>query len=313
VTVVIACRNGERWIMECLDSLLGQTQPAEEIILVDDESNDRTTEVVRSERRFDVVTILPLERNQGASNARNIGAAASKGDIVVFLDADDVLAPEQLRHVRDAFGRVPGLGLYSCDAWSVDARGEKVTSETWQEVQSRLRGYPVGTGLRDLPGLFEFSNSFPGFGLDRALLLELGGFAQNMFPLDDYDLALRVAESGRGVFYDHEPLALYRVHDLNHSGRKNAYKVAIAKLHVLEALLVRQPQLRSLPGYGKRMSGIHLERAYASWERSYHREAVTALLASLLLEPGRALEIGRLFARRQLRALAARGGRTATG
>jgi len=92
ISVVIPVYNGEATLAGCIESLLGQTIPAHEIIVVNDGSRDGTVEVAG---RYPV-RLLDLERNQGAARAKNRGAEIATGEVLFFTDADCHLQPEGL-------------------------------------------------------------------------------------------------------------------------------------------------------------------------------------------------------------------------
>lgn len=93
VSAIVVVRNGERFIAEALDSILAQTHPAHEIVVVDGRSADRTAEIVR---RYDGVRWLQ-QPGQGLADARNAGARAATGDWIAFLDHDDRWLPDKLQ------------------------------------------------------------------------------------------------------------------------------------------------------------------------------------------------------------------------
>ena len=99
ISVVIPVYNGEATLAGCLESLLSQTHPAHEIIVVNDGSRDGTTAVAR---RYPV-RLLDCERNQGAACAKNIGAEAAEGDILFFTDADCHVDPQGLACLAEDF------------------------------------------------------------------------------------------------------------------------------------------------------------------------------------------------------------------
>jgi PST family polysaccharide transporter len=94
VSVLIPAYNAEKWIDATIRSVLSQTWPNKEIIVVDDGSNDRTLEIARSFEAQGVKVVV--QRNQGASAARNHAFSLSKGDYIQWLDADDLLAPDKI-------------------------------------------------------------------------------------------------------------------------------------------------------------------------------------------------------------------------
>ncbi len=99
VSVVIPCFNAAAWVAEALESCLGQTYPAVEIIVVDDCSTDGSVEILQ--RYADRITWERLPRNSGGNVARNRGLALSRGDFIQYLDADDYLLPEKLAQQVD--------------------------------------------------------------------------------------------------------------------------------------------------------------------------------------------------------------------
>lgn len=89
VSVVIPVYNAEKYLPECLESILSQTYKNMEIICVDDGSTDNSAEIIKSYQRKDKRITLIQQTNQYAGVARNNGFDASKGEYVIFLDADD--------------------------------------------------------------------------------------------------------------------------------------------------------------------------------------------------------------------------------
>lgn len=94
VSVIIAVYNGEKYLREALDSILKQTYPDIEIILVDDGSSDRTNEIVQS---YGTQIRYIFQPNQGQPSAQNHGICLAKSPYLSFLDADDLFHPEKTR------------------------------------------------------------------------------------------------------------------------------------------------------------------------------------------------------------------------
>jgi glycosyltransferase involved in cell wall biosynthesis len=239
-------------------------------------------------------------KNAGASEARNEGVRRSRGQLVTFIDSDDALQPAHLETAVKAFQTVPNLGLFCCDSQSVGPEGELLLNgRTWHEVNSEIQQFPVRTGVRCLRDIFLFSNCFPGFTLDRQIYLEVGGLDQGIFPLDDYDLALRIAGRGHKVYYCHQPLARYRVHDGNCSGVGNAIKVATEKLRCLRQALAQYEELRVLGNVARRrLADVELELAIAYALSGRRIAAANAVFKTLLRSPGHLTNVARLVGRK---------------
>src|SRR5215203_414283 len=109
VSVVIPCYNQAHFLGEAIESILDQSHPNFEIIVVDDGSPDDTSEVAT---RYPKVRLVRQE-NQGLSAARNSGLARSEGEYVVFLDADDRLLPGALEEGLECFEAHPECAFVS--------------------------------------------------------------------------------------------------------------------------------------------------------------------------------------------------------
>lgn len=96
-TVLVAAYNAEKYIRQCLDSLLAQTLESIEIIVVDDHSADHTPEIVAQYAARDGrIVAIRLDENSGQAHARNIGLRQARGRYVCFLDSDDWFAADAL-------------------------------------------------------------------------------------------------------------------------------------------------------------------------------------------------------------------------
>lgn len=92
VSVIIPVYNTEKYITECLDSLVKQSLKNIEIICINDMSTDNTLSILLDyENKYDMVKVIQLEANQGQANARNIGVKNALGKYIYFMDSDDML------------------------------------------------------------------------------------------------------------------------------------------------------------------------------------------------------------------------------
>ena len=300
VSIIIPTYNRRRWIGECLDSILAQTYPHVETLVVDDCSTDDTVEWLRSEPRYAFAQIHRQPKNGGASEARNAGIRIARGDLIAFIDSDDLLAPEHVERAVETFRARPNLGLFCCDSTMIGPDGEVLHGgRTWHDIQGEQKGYPVSTGPRALKDIFVFSNIFPGFTLSREAFDRVGAFDQSIFPMDDYDLAMRVAGAGYEVYYCHEPLALRREHTGQCSGTANSVHTCRQQIRALGAALERNPELR---GQGsavrKRMAEARLELALSRVLAGERAGGAGAVLATVAAHPSQIFKVARLGGRR---------------
>jgi glycosyltransferase involved in cell wall biosynthesis len=123
VSVVIPTYNSGAYLTETLDSVVRQTYPHREVIIVDDGSTDDTPERVQ---RFDTTVIYIRQANAGVGAARNTGLRVASGDYLAFLDADDLWLPDKLAVQLAVAARHPDSGLIACSGVYFD--GDKILS-----------------------------------------------------------------------------------------------------------------------------------------------------------------------------------------
>ena len=299
-SVIIPTYNRRQWIGECLDSVLGQTYPNVEIIVIDDRSTDDTVEWLRGEEKYRDVIIHVQEKNGGASIARNTGIEMALGDLIVFIDSDDMLLSHHIETAVHAFEKFPELGLFCCDSKMIDANGNIILAgKTWHDALHDAKGVDVKTGFRSLEDVFTFSNCFPGFTLRREVFEKVGGFDQSIFPADDYDLALRVVEDYFKVYYIHQPLCLRREHDGQCSGIQNSVKTQAKLIEALENAVRRNPRtLGTSSATRRRMAEIEMELGICLIKEGNRTTGVRAMLGSLLARPSQIAQLARLGGRR---------------
>ena len=298
ISVIIPTYNRRRWINDCLGALASQTYNNFEAIVVDDRSTDGTVEWLLS-NPYSFARVHAQEKNGGASVARNTGVRLAKGELITFIDSDDVLEPGHLETAVATFQEYQNLGLFCCDAMVIGPDGEALNDgRTWHTVNGEIKRYPVKSGLRSLTDIFLFSNSFPGFTLRREVFDRVGYLDQEIFPLDDYDLALRVAGAGYQVYYHHHPLARYRVHGANSSGATNGVKVGREKLRCLHLALERNPEIRKLgAAVSKRMADVMTELAISYVYAGARGKAARTLSRAVANDPALLIRLARLSGR----------------
>jgi glycosyltransferase involved in cell wall biosynthesis len=108
ISAIVPVRDGELYIGEAIDSILGQSRPPDEVIVVDDGSQDGTAALV--ERYGDRVTLIHREPG-GVGAAVNTGLEAAEGELIAFLDADDLWTPRKLEFQSEAMAADPALDM----------------------------------------------------------------------------------------------------------------------------------------------------------------------------------------------------------
>jgi len=203
VSVIVPVFNGEKYIAEALESVLSQTYPDVECIVVDDGSTDRTADIVRG---FGERVRYLYQENAERSAARNAGIALASGDFLSFLDADDLLAPCKLAEQIAFLEASPGY----------DAVYSRVTY--FQDTGNRnfftvRRITPSGDiTLPLLLGNFITMNSPL---IRRAAVERVSGFDPSLTRYEDWDFLLRLALTGSRFGFLDSCHALCRMHGEN--------------------------------------------------------------------------------------------------
>ncbi len=121
-SVVIPLYNKEKEIKEAIESVLYQTYPADEIIVVDDGSTDKSAEIV--EKYFENKVTLIRQKNQGVSAARNKGIKTAKNEFICLLDADDLWEKNFLKEIYYLIKKFPNAIFYSTSYKILDECGD---------------------------------------------------------------------------------------------------------------------------------------------------------------------------------------------
>jgi Glycosyl transferase family 2 len=230
ISVITPCYNGERYIRETLMSVVTQSRPPLEIIVVDDGSTDGSAAVAES---FGSIVRVIRQANEGESAARNRGIAEARGTHLLFLDADDLLRPEALEHLAAAATgpcSVPLMG-FSTFAESVD----RPTRTSMAPRESFL------------PHIVARNPGVPHCYLSPAGLVEkAGGFCRELQYFEDWDFWCQVALAGGELAPVAYVGALYRRHANAQSARAPKVERKLGHVAVVERFLsgfLRQPAL----------------------------------------------------------------------
>ncbi len=267
VSAVVPAYNCAPYLAIAIDSILDQTEPVLEVIVVDDGSTDGTAELLAAYRGHARIRVLS-QRNRGQASARNRGLAACRGDLVGFCDADDLWLPDKIERQLSVFTADPDLGVVYTDLIYVDEQGQYLPTPH----PARASGWIAAD-------LLAFGNVTFGTSLIRRdALLEIGGFDESIDMGDDYDLLLRLSARYRFQYLD-VPLYLYR----QRSGQLSLNK----ERRFANALATMRRFLAANPGLISR----GLERRALAWtflSRGRSR-------ASRGLFPGALADFGRSF------------------
>jgi glycosyltransferase involved in cell wall biosynthesis len=198
VSVIVPSYNHGHFLGESIESVMAQTYPQHEIIVIDDGSTDKTREVVT---RYPKVRYV-WQRNQGLPAARNRGIRESRGEYVVFLDADDRLLPRHLEISLEAFRSHPDAG-WVCGSFCYFGN----------EPPFRP-AHPCHAWPDRFAGFLHcvFFGAVHAAMYRRKVLVESGGFDERLRTSEDREFYLRLSRQAP-LHCHHQLVAEYRVSD----------------------------------------------------------------------------------------------------
>jgi glycosyltransferase involved in cell wall biosynthesis len=268
VSVVIPAYNCAALAVEAVRSVLAQTSPVAEIIVVDDGSTD---DLIERLKRDPVMMIV--QANAGVAEARNAGVAKATGEVIAFLDADDVWQPDKLARQLAVLAADPSIALLGTDIFD-HPHSPPVTPA--DEIAAVV----------DVP--FErlvIRNSLitSSIVVRAEVLLQAGPFDRRMQGPEDYDLWLRVARFGRCAIIP-EPLTGYRT--VAGSLSKNAARMDAGMALILDKLAAAGA-FHDRFWLGRKARGFyHYSAGYMHHVAGHRRAAVGHLMRSLATYPG---------------------------
>jgi len=292
VSCIVPCFNGERFLEECLRSILAQTHRPLEIIVVDDGSSDDTASVAES---FGDAVKLIRQTNSGVAAARNAGAGAATGDWLAFLDADDWYAPDRIRLHAEWIAEDNTLDFLTGDYEYRDDNGNLLGTSMAQHEAGRMmlakaQGKP--RMVMDRPNEIEafvadhFGDTHT-LSVPRQTFLELGGYPPGFKVCEDVHFLTRLVSKSQRVGVICQSLGVYVIHG-NSATRRDPVAAQQENVRTLKDLAKLAdgfpPAVRQ--GVAARMDHARYNLGCALSKTGHRVEAIQAVLPSLAERPG---------------------------
>lgn len=206
ISVVMTSYNYGQYLKTTIESILNQTRPAREVIIVDDGSTDDSAAVAAT---FGERVKFIEQANQGVCAARNNGARIATGDIIAFMDSDDIWRPQKLAKQAAAFEADAEVGIVSCGIRFFNPQGDTIV-----EYNEGMNGWCA----RDIL-LYEkpvLNTTASAIAVRRDVFERTGGFDENraLFSAEDREFCYRAAQISKLAFIP-EILVDYRIHGSN--------------------------------------------------------------------------------------------------
>lgn len=269
VSVVIPNYNYGRFIAEAIESVLAQTHPIQEIIVVDDGSTDDSIEIIK---RFSAKVKLISQQNRGVGAARNVGVKSSNGEFIAFLDADDIWLPTKIEEQLKGF--TDKVVLVSCGKREFDSQNGKTLVVRlpdrieWSAEDILLRRYSLVLGCSALM-------------TRRKTFEEIGDFDEQLAIAEDWDFCYRAAKHGK-VTCVPKVLVDYR----SHGGNVHLKTLKLERFTLLAyENIFREADEKTLRLQSRCYGNLHKILAGAFFQSGDYRAFINHTIKALWYEP----------------------------
>lgn len=205
--------NGEMFLEETIASVLQQRENGIDLeyIVVDGESNDRSHAIL--DKYGDGIDQLIVERDSGPADAINKGLKAATGDIVAWLNADDVYYPKALNRVKEIFHADSSIAFAFGKCPIIDEKGSEIRNGI-----TRFKEFFFPLNSRFTYQCINYISQ-PAMFFSRKALLQAGLLRTDMVAAWDYEFILRLWREGAGVSIPDHPISAFRWHEQSISGQ----------------------------------------------------------------------------------------------
>ena len=260
ISVIMPCYNAETYLTDTVSSVFGQSYQNIELIIVDDGSTDKGSEILSElNQQYPELTVF-YQKNKGPYPARNFALQHAKGDLIAFLDADDYWAPNCLEKLYNGMIQ-SNVDLSYCG---------------WQNIVEKGNDGPLY-----IPPAYEKGDLFTSFLkgcpwpihaalIRKEIVDKINGFSTRCFSAMDYDFWIRISAVTQNITLVPEVLAFYRWHDHGQISSVKWKQILNARIVRHDFILnnpslishISKPELKKLLNYSVR------QQAYeAFWKR----------------------------------------------
>lgn len=237
VSLLIASYNYDRYLREALDSALNQTYSHTEVIVVDDGSTDNSREIIESYKN----KIIPIYKdNGGHASAINAGFATSQGEIICFLDSDDVWLPQKVEKTVEVFNTYPNASVTYHKIQNIDTAG-KPTDQPWPPYKP-IKG-DISSRVTRTGGWWPFP-PMTALSFRRKFLCQVMNIPQKKNICVDAYLADLAPFFGEVVGID-QVLSHYRYHGSNMWNNPAGVSKDVQEIRVLQDHELREKMLNN--------------------------------------------------------------------
>lgn len=254
ISVVIPAYNAERFISRALASVESQTLKPDQVIVIDDGSTDDTASQVNAFAQHSTLAVV-LERqlNQGSSAARNNGIRKATGELITFLDADDLVYPTFLQHTVSGLTRFPDWAVCFSDRDVVDEKGELISRDLDHPVFQGIVKKAMGDDFIELVDEELFSHMIAGSVIPMTITCRksavdaIGGFDESLMFNEDRLFFLKLIKQGGKFGYFNKSLGIWQRHATNKTSASNVLDAIKYSDLILQKLTAGKSGLKLSP------------------------------------------------------------------
>ncbi len=283
ISVCMPVYNAERYLVEAVESILGQTFRDFEFLIIDDGSTDRSLKILERYAAQDARIRLSSRPNAGYVVRLNEMLHQARGDLIARMDADDVALPERFARQVEFLRGHPEVDVVGGAQEHIDSKSRLLTVHHYPQGHDEIQE-------SGLTGVCQIGH--PSVMLRRQALLAVGGYQVEMMPAEDLDLWLRMGERGRLANLP-DVITRYRVHGSSVSALHQSRQLDRMQLAVDAACDRRQIPRRKLELVAwrpvDRESKYRIAMIYG-WSAFHRRDRPRALrfgLRAVTLKPRR--------------------------
>ena len=281
VSVIMPVYNGAQYVRAAIESVFAQTYPHIEFIAVDDGSTDDSLDILNCYGpRMKVIQ----QANSGPGAARNNGVQASTGELLAFIDSDDLWDPTKIEQQVAILTHYPAAVSVYCETRRINASGN-----VFQDTDAYRVAWPSGWVFESLiRGRGSVCFSPTQVMVTRQAFIRTGGFPVDIHQAEDYELWLRLSLEGP-MLYLVETLSSYRRHPASLSvSEEHEFGRLAAHYRILDRLAkdaTNDPRIKPLSLIHAELAECATALAYFARKKGDYSRAVEAYQTALRLKP----------------------------
>jgi glycosyltransferase involved in cell wall biosynthesis len=217
VSIVFTSYNHQEYLRQAIDSLVNQTYPNIEIIIIDDCSTDGSQDILKEYEHFENINLKLQTKNSGSYvKASNLGASFAKGEYLLFAQCDDFAESNQIETLLQAFENNPSVGVVFSKSNLVDEKGETFADDFYGREKSFKKAVNENGWIqaKKMKEFLSFSCVIPNLSaalIKRNLFEEINGLSEQYLVVADWEFWLDLTEK-TDFYYLSQPLNYFRQH-----------------------------------------------------------------------------------------------------